>query len=98
MAEDPCGASWSEWVSAYERVWSEVALLSTIECPACRRTSLSLIYEPSAAAPGSYTEFFWCNDCLCGLPPNRAVPADGAVIARDAEIPDFRTVQRPLNL
>lgn len=84
----------ASWVGEYEWAYQHPDTVPTRNCPSCGVKGLQLVFVVDATDSESGRAVFWCNSCLIGLMPNRALlPASGNKILKGREsIPNFRLV------
>jgi hypothetical protein len=78
----------------YDWAYHHARILDSRPCNSCGSPSLRLIFITEREHVESGTAVFWCNSCLRGLLPLRAlVPDGGETVLRGAEaVPDYELV------
>lgn len=64
---------YERWLDAYESACVGPGAVNVIACPHCGTTSLNLLFLSFQRSNQSVMPAFWCNTCLRGLPPVRAL-------------------------
>lgn len=80
------------WMDSFEAVYLHPELVTP--CPNCSQEALRLIFLVDEPDDETATAAFWCDSCLWGLIPNRAVVAPAGVRVKRGteEIPNYRIV------
>lgn len=87
-------SAFSLWIEEYERAYADPGSVSRQICPSCGKEDLHLLFVVDGADTESTTAIFWCDSCMQGLMPNRAlIPPSGKRVQRGAEtVPNYRLV------
>jgi hypothetical protein len=92
-------ASWNAWFQAYDAVYRQLPGDAHVPCPNCGQDALHTVFVGDAEEGSGYA-FFWCGNCMFGIPLSRVPLPDGVpVLPRNmtpeklaTHVPDFKFV------
>lgn len=89
----PSASEFDRWLDAYEAAYSAEGAKG-IACPHCGLPRLNLIFVTFGSGGLSVMPAFWCDNCLRGLPPLRAILPSwaSAVPWEESGLPDYQMV------
>lgn len=84
----------ANWVDEYEWAYQHPDTVPARNCPSCGVQKLQLVFVVDEMDSESGRAVFWCDSCLRGLAPNRALlpPSGNRVLKGKERIPNFRLV------
>ncbi|MDX6237281.1 MAG: hypothetical protein QOG10_2096 [Kribbellaceae bacterium] len=88
------GSEYAAWMDAFQDCYADPGGMAGVQCPHCARSDLRLIFIVPDQIAESGTAVFWCDHCLFGLMPARALlPSNGErVLAGKEEVPNYSIV------
>lgn len=94
MATDSGSLEYDRWSVAFDLAYGHVGSARSAACPSCNRPGLRLVFIVRSVGSQRGTAVFWCDHCLRGLIPLRALVPDGAeTVLRGTEtIPNYTIV------